>query len=77
MTEGRNDIRDPDPGITHRAAFLKGWTDGENGILYTTVVESKTHTNMGNLFGWIYGAQPKDFKMETWYRYISNSLTDK
>jgi hypothetical protein len=24
---------------------------------------------MGNLFGWIYGRQSMDFKLETWYRY--------
>ena len=77
MTEERNDVRDPDPGITHRAAFFKGWTDGEHGILYQTVIESKTHTNMGNLFGWIYGEQPKDFKLETWYRYLGNSNLEK
>ncbi len=27
---------------------------------------------MGNLFGWIYGEQSMDFKMETWYRYRSH-----
>jgi hypothetical protein len=77
MVEERKDVRDPDPGATHRAAFMKGWTDGEKGVLYQAVTNSKTHTNMGNLFGWIYGTQDKDFKMETWYRYRVNSIVEK
>ena len=76
MAEDRKDIRDPEPGATHRAAFMKGWTDGENGLLYQAVTTKKTHTNMGNLFGWIYGPQPKDFKLETWYRYKANSKVE-
>jgi len=31
---------------------------------------------MGNLFGWIYGDQPEDFKKDTWDRYIKYSNYD-
>ncbi len=30
----------------------------------------KTHANMGNLFGWIYGEQPQEFKKATWETYL-------
>lgn len=45
----------------------------ENGLLYGTARRKKTHMNMGNLFGWIYGDQPDEFKLETWERYVNNS----
>jgi hypothetical protein len=69
VLDGRDDIRDRDPQWTHRRTFLGGWTDACNGRLYETVLTRKTHANMGNLFGWIYGRQSMDFKLETWYRY--------
>ena len=70
MKDERKDIRHKDPQNARRQRFLAGWTDAAvNGILYDTVTTKKTHTNMGNLFGWIYGEQSRDFKMETWYRY--------
>ncbi|MEE8522740.1 MAG: hypothetical protein V3T72_02315, partial [Thermoanaerobaculia bacterium] len=71
----RYDIRDRGPSRDYRAAFLAGWTDAVKGQLYeTTVSTKKTHANMGNLFGWIYGEQDREFRLETWYRYLSRSL---
>lgn len=55
MTGQRQDIRHENPQDTHRRAFLGGWTDAANGKLYDTITTKKTHANMGNLFGWIYG----------------------
>ncbi|ACB84394.1 hypothetical protein [Natranaerobius thermophilus] len=52
---------------------FSGWADAVKGSLYNTIHTKKTHANMGNLFGWIYGDQPKEFKEETWKRYIENS----
>ncbi len=70
MTDTRKDIRTRNPQEQHRGAFLRGWNDAaRDGRLYKTVLGMKTHANMGNLFGWIYGQQSLDFKLETWYRY--------
>ena len=33
-------------------------------------ISKKTHANMGNLFGWIYGEQPQEFKKATWETYL-------
>jgi hypothetical protein len=74
MPDPRIDMRDQDPQATHRAAFLAGWTNAVNGTLYATILKRKTHENMGNLFGWIYGDQSMDFKLETWYRYRAHTL---
>ncbi|GIK41340.1 MAG: hypothetical protein BroJett011_51730 [Chloroflexota bacterium] len=75
MQDKREDIRDEDPQDTHLRAFLAGWTDAAvNGKLYDTVLTRKTHANMGNLFGWIYGQQSRDFKLEIWYQYRTHAL---
>lgn len=74
MPDLREEYRDYDPQRTHRRAFLAGWTDAVNGKLYDTILTRKTHTNMGNLFGWIYGQQSRDFRLETWYRYCANTV---
>lgn len=59
------------PGdLSRRRAFLSGWTAAVNGRLFETVMVKKTHANMGNLFGWIYGQQSREFKLETWERYL-------
>jgi hypothetical protein len=68
------DRRDRDPDEAHRAAFLAGWTDAIHGKLYRSSRTRRTHANMGNLFGWIYGDQPMDFKLETWYCYLGHSV---
>lgn len=70
MTNKRDDIRDPDPRESHRTAFMAGWTRAVQGELFSTVVEKKTHANMGNLFGWVYGEQTREFKLATWYHYL-------
>lgn len=66
--DGRIDVRDPPDPPRHRA-FLAGWSDAVNGNLYGTIRSKKTHQNMGNLFGWIYGDQPEAFRVATWERY--------
>ncbi len=53
----REDYRQP-PNLDRFRAFLAGWTDAVKGKLYASVYNKKTHANMGNLFGWIYGEQP-------------------
>jgi hypothetical protein len=68
-TTNRNDIR-KDPDQNRRSAFLAGWTDAVNGQLYKSARKRKTHANMGNLFGWIYGDQDYDFRIDTWDRYV-------
>ena len=69
MADERNDIRDQDPGEANRGAFMRGWIAGANGTLYKTVLTRKTHANMGNLFGWIYGERSHSFMLATWYQY--------
>lgn len=73
---GRVDRRNPPDQARYRA-FLTGWTHAVNGRLYNSVRKTKTHANMGNLFGWIYGDQSEAFKRETWERYIENSIIDE
>ena len=64
------------PTDPHREAFLRGWSDAvreKEARIYTAAFDphaAKTHQNMGNLFGWIYGRQPLNFRLETWYRYL-------
>jgi len=60
----------PDPG--RRRAFMKGWDAAVAGTLYGSVRTVKTHANMGNLFGWIYGDMPEEFREETWERYVGS-----
>lgn len=71
LNEARNDIR-KDPNDYRRRAFLSGWAAAVNGTLYESVEKRKTHTNMGNLFGWVYGDQDYDFRIDTWDRYVDN-----
>lgn len=56
MARTRQDKRNRDPQDTHRVVFMGGWTDAVNGTLYESVLDRKTHANMGNLFSWIFGA---------------------
>jgi hypothetical protein len=67
--DGRVDQRNP-PDKARLRAFLTGWTAAVNGTLYGSVQTRKTHANMGNLFGWIYGDAPRDFRLATWRRYV-------
>jgi hypothetical protein len=46
------------------------WGNAVAGILYDPIHTTKTHANMGNLFGWIYGDMPEEFREETWVRYV-------
>ena len=70
---GRVDMRRP-PDEARRRAFLAGWTDAVSGRLYNSVLYRKTHANMGNLFGWIYGDVSKEFRLATWTRYVENAV---
>lgn len=67
--EERLDVRQP-PDPARRAAFLRGWDAAVEGSLYSSITSRKTHANMGNLFGWIYGDRPEAFRIETWERYV-------
>ena len=70
-SSGRRDVRNP-PDSVRRGRFMKGWDDAVAGRLYRSVGSRKTHANMGNLFGWIYGEQSEEFREETWRRYVSS-----
>jgi hypothetical protein len=74
MTNSRKDIRNRDPQGTHRVVFMGGWTDAANGKRYATIDSRKTHANMGNLFGWIFGQKDNEFKEEIWKLYLENAL---
>jgi hypothetical protein len=52
-----------------QAVVRRSW---EAGTLYGSVHVVKTHANMGNLFGWIYGDMPEEFREETWARYVGS-----
>ena len=67
---GRIDARKPGD-LARRRAFLSGWAAAANGKLFDTVTAKKTHANMGNLFGWIYGHQSREFQLATWERYLN------
>lgn len=67
--DGRRDIRNP-PDAARKEAFLRGWSAAVDGQLYGSIWKRKTHQNMGNLFGWIYGDQIADFREATWERYV-------
>jgi len=45
----------------------------EEGKLYYSIEDRKTHQNMGNLFGWIYGNISKKGKNKIWKQYIKNN----
>ncbi len=74
MATARKDLRDHDPQANHRRVFMGGWTDAVNGKRYATIDVRKTHANMGNLFGWIFGAKPQKFKDLIWALYIGYAL---
>ena len=61
------------PNSNHLRAFLTGWSKAVEGKLYKSIRDRKTHANMGNLFGWIYGDVSKEFRIKTWERYIQNT----
>ncbi len=54
---------------------MKGWEAAVEGQLYGSIQRRKSHANMGNLFGWIYGDQPEDFRIATWERYVGRLKT--
>jgi len=74
MVNTRKDNRERDPHGNHRRAFMGGWTDAANGKRYATIDTRKTHANMGNLFGWIFGPKDEAFREEIWLLYLENAL---
>ena len=70
----RKDPRNRDPQGHHRGAFLGGWTDAVNGKRYATIDIKKTHQNMGNLFGWIFGDKPDEFRRQIWELYLAEAI---
>ena len=74
MTSVRKDNRNRDPQGTHRAVFMGSWTDAVNGKRYATIDTRKTHANMGNLFGWIFGKKSDEFRNEIWELYLENAM---
>ena len=67
-----DDIRDK-PDKKRYGAFKRGWEDATKGKLYNSVNNKKTHTNIGNLFGWIYGECSDEMKKRVWEQYIKNN----
>lgn len=51
---------------------MRGWDAAVAGALFGSVYKVKTHANMGNLFGWIYGDMPEEFSDATWARYVES-----
>lgn len=74
MTDTRRDRRDRDPQYSHKRVFMGGWTDAVHGKRYATIDDRKTHANMGNLFGWVFGSKPKKFKELIWVLYVGYAL---
>lgn len=68
---GPVDKRKP-PSANSRQAFMMGWDAAVAGRLFNTVHAVKTHENMGNMFGWIYGDKPEWFRQETWEKYVES-----
>ena len=68
-----SDNRNP-PDTYRLGAFKKGWKDAVTGELYQSIKTKKTHANMGNLFGWIYGEASDEFKEKAWEQYIENNI---
>lgn len=66
------DIRSA-PDSLRLGAFKKGWNDALDGKLYNSIREKKTHTSVGNLFGWIYGDCSDKKKEKIWEQYIENT----
>jgi hypothetical protein len=53
---------------------MSGWTDTANGKRYAIIDTRKTHTNMGNLFGWIFGQKDDAFREKIWLLYLDIDL---
>lgn len=60
------------PNAERKKKFMRGWEDAASGVLYDSVRTRKTHANMGNLFGWIFGEQSEGFREETWRHYVDS-----
>nr|AGF93113.1 hypothetical protein FLSS-17_0021 [uncultured organism] len=69
--EELKDDRSP-PDKRRLRAFKTGWTDAtkEEPEWYETNKEKRTHQNMGNLFGWVYGEASNAIKEKVWEQYV-------
>ncbi len=68
-----DDIRSK-PNDEALKAFKRGWrTAAQKNILFEDIEEHRTHTNAGNLFGWIYGEAPEKLIEEVWKEYIAHN----
>ena len=74
MSTQRKDLRNQDPKESHKRVFMGGWTDAVNDKRYASIDKRKTHANMGNLFGWIFGNKPQKFKEIVWALYVGYAL---
>lgn len=74
--ENKKEIRDvrSEPDSLRLGTFKRGWNDALKGKLYNSIKRKKTHTNMGNLFGWIYGDCSDEMKERIWNQYIENTF---
>jgi hypothetical protein len=70
-TGRRVDLRER-PDESRKSSFLRGWDAAVQGRLFGSIRRRKTHANMGNLFGWIYGDVPSAFRDATWERYVGS-----
>lgn len=76
--ESKSSFKDIDdnrgsPNNYKYSAFKRGWNDAIKGKLYDSIKVKKTHANMGNLFGWIYGDCPDEMIKKVWDSYIENN----
>jgi len=72
LVKGNCEIKDirNKPDSQRYIAFKAGWNEAVNGKLYNSIQKRKTHMNMGNLFGWIYGKCTEEMKKNIWKDYI-------
>lgn len=75
-SRGTTEIKDirNEPDKLRFGSFKRGWNDALDGKLYDTIKEIKTHSNIGNLFGWIYGDCSDEMKERIWNQYIENTF---
>lgn len=73
--EDKKEIKDvrSDPDNLRLGAFKRGWGAAVKGKLYKSIKKKRTHANMGNLHGWIYGDCSDEKKEKIWNQYIENT----
>lgn len=66
-------MNNPQKDERRRAAFMGGWEDALHGRVYAAVNAPRTHANMGNLFGWVFGDKGYEFREVIWNLYRRNA----